>query len=122
MSIALTISYALLVGIIAASVYAIAFRPSVIKKVIALNVLSDAVCMLLIMLGYTEHGSWGPSAPLSYLSPPYADPLPQALVLTGIVIGMAVCIFASMLCYAVFKVFGTTDAAKIREALRGEAE
>ena len=45
----------------------------------------------------------------------YADPLPQALVLTAIVIGFGVTAFLLALCYRTYQEFGTDDLAELKE-------
>jgi multicomponent Na+:H+ antiporter subunit C len=47
---------------------------------------------------------------------PVADPLPQALVLTAIVIGFATTAFALVLTYRVYEEHGTIDADELAEA------
>ncbi|MEM4824135.1 MAG: sodium:proton antiporter, partial [Zestosphaera sp.] len=46
------------------------------------------------------------------------DPLPQALVLTAIVIGLAVTLFLVFLTLQVYRLYGTTDVRKVAK-LRG---
>jgi len=46
------------------------------------------------------------------------DPLPQALVLTAIVIGLAVTLFLVFLTLQVYRLYGTTDVRRVAK-LRG---
>ncbi|RLG84378.1 MAG: Na+/H+ antiporter subunit C, partial [Thermoprotei archaeon] len=46
------------------------------------------------------------------------DPLPQALVITAIVINMAVTLFIVFIAIQTYRLYGTLDARKIKE-LRG---
>ena len=43
------------------------------------------------------------------LTPPFADPVPQSLILTAIVIGFGVLAFALVLAYRAFQVVGSDD-------------
>ena len=43
------------------------------------------------------------------LTPPFADPVPQSLILTSIVIGFGVLAFALVLAYRAFQVVGSDD-------------
>lgn len=79
------------------AVYGIIYGRSLTKKLISLSIFSDTVYMFFIMIGYRFIY---PSVPpvyvnlttreMEYLTGHGVDPVPQALVLTGIVIGMAV--------------------------------
>ncbi|MGC9012283.1 sodium:proton antiporter [Thermogladius sp.] len=93
--------WSILVGLLAVnllvSVYGIIYGRSLTKKLISLTIFSDTVYVFFIMVGYRLVY---PAVPpvyveltrdqLEYLVKHAVDPVPQALVLTGIVIGMAV--------------------------------
>ncbi len=111
---------------IAVSLYGVFARPSLIKKIIAVTILSDSVNTLAIIVGYRAWPSaTSPTKPpvLTSLPPKVGDielfvksavdPLPQALVLTAIVIGLAVTIFLVFLALQTYRLYGTTDVRKI---------
>ncbi len=115
----------------AISLYGIFARPTLIKKIIALTIFSDTANVLAIAVGYR---AWptverSPIPPVLTTSEPTAsdltsflqtavDPLPQALVLTAIVIGLAVTLFLVFLTLQVYRLYRTTDVRKISR-LRG---
>ncbi|MGC9181956.1 sodium:proton antiporter [Thermogladius sp.] len=93
--------WSLLVGLLAVnllvSVYGIIYGRSLTKKLISLTIFSDTVYVFFIMVGYRLVYPTVPPVyveltrdQLEYLVKHAVDPVPQALVLTGIVIGMAV--------------------------------
>ncbi len=113
------------------SLYGVFYKPSLIKKIIALTILSDTANTFAIIIGYRRWVS--PESPLkppvlTTLSPTKedikafiqstVDPLPQALVLTAIVIGLAVTLFLVFLTLQAYRLYGTTDVRKIAK-LRG---
>jgi multicomponent Na+:H+ antiporter subunit C len=105
------------------SIYGIVYRRSLVKKLISLTMLSDTVFVIFIMIGYRiVYPSVPPiftsltSEYLEYLKQHAVDPLPQALVLTGIVIGMAVNALIAFAIIQAYKLQGTTDARKLVEA------
>jgi len=113
------------------SLYGIFARPSLIKKIIAVTILSDSVNTLAIIVGYRvwPSPSTSPKPPvLTNLRPTEhdikvfasvaVDPLPQALVLTAIVIGLAVTLFLAFLTLQIYRLYRTTDVRKISK-LRG---
>jgi len=75
--------------IILIGIFGIITRNNIIKILLSLNILETGVNLLIVSLGYTATGT----VPiLSKTMPNYinfVDPLPQALILTSIVIGFA---------------------------------
>ncbi|MEM2018464.1 MAG: sodium:proton antiporter [Zestosphaera sp.] len=113
------------------SLYGVFVRPSLIKKIIALTIFSDTANVLAIAIGY--RGWPSPEQPpippvligvepssedLGRFINQAVDPLPQALVLTAIVIGLAVTLFLVFLTLQVYRLYGTTDVRKVAK-LRG---
>jgi len=95
--------------------YGVIFKPNIIKKVIGLGILANGANLLLIIIGYKSGGIPPIATPsnLGYFLTSAVDPLPQALVLTSIVIDVSVTAFALVLCYRIFKNFKTLDVRKI---------
>lgn len=108
---------------LAVCAYAIVLKSNLIKKILGLTIMIDVVNLFLILTGYRRTA--GPIPPI-YPTPEQVqvvveravDPLPQALVLTAIVIDMCVTAFAIALVVLVYRAYGTLDVRKIRE-LRG---
>lgn len=85
-------------------------RRSIIKLVIGLVLISQAANLLI----FTAAGVTRGSPPIiadeaTTLVAPYADPLPQALILTAIVIGFGVLAFALILLKQAYTVIGNDD-------------
>ncbi len=96
-------------GLYAAGVYMI-MRRSIVKLIMGLAFLGYATNLLIFTIGRLTRGQppivpAGASAPVGA----YADPLPQALVLTAIVIGFGVQAFALVLIRGVYQAIGTDD-------------
>ncbi|MCC6033910.1 MAG: sodium:proton antiporter [Desulfurococcaceae archaeon] len=110
------------------SLYAIFFKPHYIKKIIALTIFSDTANTFAIFIGYRRWINQNPSKVpvLTDLNPRAVeefaklavDPLPQALVLTAIVIGLAVILFLVFLGWILYSHYKTLDMREIRR-LRG---
>lgn len=121
---------------IAVSMYCIIAKPNLVKKFIALTILQDTVNIFLIMGGYKlwKHGlilqppvfmNWQPTpTDIEEFVLRAVDPLPQALVLTAVVIGLAVNIFLATVILHLYRHFKTTDMDEIgrlkREMVYGE--
>lgn len=82
--------FALAVGILAASGTWLLFRPRTFQVIIGLSLLSYAVNLFILAAGRLKTDS-PPVIPRGAATDPalYADPLPQGLVLTAIVISFA---------------------------------
>ena len=88
-----------------AAVYLILSR-SLLRIIIGTGLLSHGTHLLLLTMG----GLGGGSAPvLADGVTDYADPLPQALILTAIVISFGVTAFSLVLAYRTYKVVGTDN-------------
>ncbi len=87
-----------------------------VKLIIGLIILSNAANLLIFSLGRMSRGI----APLlddNTITNPdlIADPVPQALILTAIVIGFGVQAFAIVLFKKVYQKTGTDDLDKLKE-------
>lgn len=100
----------LIIGILAAaSVYCL-LRRSIVKFVFGIALLSQAVNLLVFTSGGLTQGS-PPLIGKNEIVPSaaIADPLPQALVLTAIVIGFGLLVFTLALAQRAAKAVGSDD-------------
>lgn len=98
----------------AVSVYLL-MRRQMLRIVFGLILLTNAVNLLLLTLGgLTREGP--PIIPLGETVPAaaVANPLPQALILTSIVIGLGVLAFVLLLVYGTEKAFDAIDVDVLR--------
>lgn len=106
------------------SIYGVVYRKNLIKKLISLTILSDTIFVAIIFVGFIfKHPIVPPvyssliPAESEYLVRHASDPLPQALVLTGIVIGLAVNALIAFGIIQVYRLTKTTNARKAIESL-----
>ena len=110
------IPYASAMALVAIGIYAVVTKENLIKKVIGLIVLTNGIHMFLISLGYRTGGI----APIMSMTNPNifsmlsVDPLPQAMVLTSIVISLSISALALSIIMRVYRTFGTIDTRKLR--------
>jgi multisubunit Na+/H+ antiporter MnhC subunit len=90
---------------------------NIIKIVIGLSFMEFSVYLFLILIGYIEGGQ-APIIIQGMTGQPVVDPLPQAMVLTAIVIGLATKAMLLSTAIRIYKKFGTFDIRKIR-SLKG---
>jgi multicomponent Na+:H+ antiporter subunit C len=107
---------AVVIGVLYAAGIFMLLRRTLVKLLIGLVLLSNAA-NLLIFTGAGLRRGRSPVIPAdaTALTLPVADPLPQALILTAIVIGFAVTAFALVLGYRVYKTLGMVDLDELRE-------
>lgn len=99
-------------GLYAAGLYLI-MRRSVLKLVIGLGLLSHGANLLIFTAGGLTRAASpivGETAP----GVPMADPLPQALILTAIVISFGVTAFMLVLVHRTYQELGTEDLDEMR--------
>jgi len=77
------------VGMVAVCLYALISYPHLIRKILAINILGSGIFLLLISFARRVPG-------------PYPDPVPHAMVLTGIVVSVCATAFALALARRVY--------------------
>ena len=92
--------------------YTLVFKRNLIKMIIGITLIQSGVNLFLITLGYRK----GSVAPIYTSSPGgvMALPIPQALTLTSIVIGVAVLALMLSLVIQIYRHYGTLDVRKVR--------
>jgi multicomponent Na+:H+ antiporter subunit C len=107
------IPYIAVVGLILIGLYALIFKRNLIKMVIGVTLIESGVNLFLITLGFRKDSI----APIYTSSPGgiMSLPVPQALTLTSIVIGVAVLALMLSLVIHIYRHYGTLD---VREARR----
>ena len=102
-------------GLVFIGLYILLAKHNLIKMIIGLNIMDTGVNLLLISIGYVKKGT-APIFSKPGINPKMmVDPVPQALVLTAIVIGVAVLALALSLSVELYQHYGTLDMKKIKE-------
>ena len=115
----MTVLMAILIGVLYACGVYLMLRRNIVKLIFGLILMGHAANLLIFTIGGLVRAKPPLAAPGAEAPPPgVADPLPQALVLTAIVIGFALTAFFAVLIKRVFAVTGTddTDALKASES------
>ncbi|RLF90603.1 cation:proton antiporter [Thermococci archaeon] len=105
------------IALILIGLYAVLVKKNLLKILVGLSIMETGVNLLLISIGYVS----GKSAPIlsEGITPSQAvDPIPQALVLTAIVIGVATTAMALSVAIILYEKYGTLNIEEIRR-LRG---
>lgn len=104
--------------------YGVLTRKNIIKILLSLNIIETGINLLLVAFGYVENGEVPilKSAESIKQIVNMVDPVPQALVLTSIVIGLGTTAFALGLTIRYYKTHGTLsiDASDEEEVMLNE--
>jgi multisubunit Na+/H+ antiporter MnhC subunit len=97
----------------AVGLYCVLRKRNIIKIIIGIAIMEYALNMFLILIGYRIHGR-SPILEKNQVILNIVDPLPQAMVLTTIVIGLALIFILVSLAIRIYEKYGTFDITKIR--------
>jgi multicomponent Na+:H+ antiporter subunit C len=105
--------FAILVGLfLAGSVYLLLSR-SLVRLILGLVIFGNAINLLIFVAGRLTPGN---PPILGTGGEPLANPLPQALILTAIVIGFGLVTFMIILVWRALDAFGADDSHALRRA------
>jgi multicomponent Na+:H+ antiporter subunit C len=110
-------TYTLCMILFGVGLYGVIAKRNIVKIIIGLSVVEYAVNMLFVLFGYRMNGS-APILDKVQQIQNMVDPLPQALVLTAIVIGLATTALLAAVAIKIHEKYGTFDVTKIKR-LRG---
>ena len=84
---------------------------NLIKKILGMNIMETAIFLFFVSIGFVEGGR----APIIQPGEDhiYVNPIPSALILTGIVVAVSVTAFALSLIIKLYQHYGTVDAEEI---------
>ena len=105
---------ALASGVLYATGIYLMLRRRLAQLIIGLSLISSGTNLLIFTAGGLTRAR-PPVVPpeATILEPPYADPVPQALVLTAIVIGFGLTAFSLVLAHRVHVTAGTDDVDQV---------
>ncbi|MGE5571042.1 MAG: Na+/H+ antiporter subunit C [Rhodospirillales bacterium] len=109
----MTLLLAVVIGMLYAGGLYMMLRRSLGTLIIGLALLSHAANLLIFTVSGLARGR-PPLAPHNAPAGPTADPLPQALILTAIVIGFGVLAFTLTLMHRTYQITGSEDIDELR--------
>ncbi len=123
--------YILLTAVFLVGVYCIVSKKNLVKIIVGLAIAECAVNLFLVTLGYNKHPVGAEGAVEKFGLAPietagtkagevlsFVDPLPQALVLTSVVVGLSTLALAVAICIRLYDRYRTYDITEIKR-LRG---
>jgi len=112
----LTISfYGTAIALILIGLYAVLAKKNLLKIVIGLSIMDGGLHLLFVSIGYIKNGTAPIFSPeVLNTKVQMVDPVPQALVLTAIVIGFAVTAVALSLVIRLYRHHNTASIDEIK--------
>ena len=113
----INLNYLVAMFLFALGLYTLIMQQNIIKKIIGLNIMETSVFLLLVSIGYLENGT-APIMVPGAVTTQMVNPIPQALILTGIVVAVSTTALALALVVRLYKHYGTLNVDEFREPER----
>jgi multicomponent Na+:H+ antiporter subunit C len=113
--------FVLVFALLGTGLYGLLAKKNMLKKILGLVVLDHAVNLLLVAVGYRSRRGAPillPGEDVATFVANSVDPLPQALVLTAIVIGLGVTMLLIAMALRLHQRYGTLDVDRM-DRLKG---
>ncbi|MBA3052077.1 cation:proton antiporter subunit C [bacterium] len=110
--------YTACIALFVVGLYGICCKKNLIKIVLGFIIMDYAVNLFIILIGYRKNGIapiLDKTMDVNKFALNSVDPMPQAIVLTAIVIGLAVTALMVAVCVRIYERYGTFDITKIRK-------
>ncbi len=105
--------YMLDIVLLSIGIYCLLVKKNLIKKIIGLGIMEYAINLFFILLGYRSQGE-APILSKGVAPALIVDPLPQALILTSIVIGLGVTALMVAIAVRLYEKYRTFDIREMR--------
>lgn len=105
--------YLLCLVLFCIGLYGVLRKRNLVKIIVGLGIIEYSMNLFFVLLGYRFHGR-APIEARDQAILNMVDPLPQALVLTSIVIGLGVTALAISIAIRIYEKYGTFDITKIK--------
>ena len=97
-------------------IYALASRRNIVKTIIALSITQAAIILFFLTINNGD----GRIPPIgTTFEAPVADPIPQALMITAIVVGISVTAVSLTMFISLYHKFGSTNWNKVKNKRGG---
>jgi multicomponent Na+:H+ antiporter subunit C len=107
------LDYVAVAALFCIGLYMLVAKSNLLKKLMGLNVMETSVFAFIVTSGMVEGGD--PPLLVAGAQPPFASPIPQAMVLTGIVVAVSVTAVALSLIVQIYAHYGTLEVDELKE-------
>jgi len=113
-------TYVLFAILLVVGLYMVVASSNLVKKVIGLNLFQTAIFLFFVTTAFVDDGSAPVTPPGAVAGERYVSPLPQVIILTAIVVGIALTAVALALIVRIYDEYGTLDEDTLREVRADE--
>lgn len=106
--------YLLCLALFAIGLYCTLRKRNIIKMIIGIGIMGYAVNLFFVLTGYCVKGR-SPIYSHDQAISNMVDPLPQAVVMTAIVLGLSVTLLLVSIAIRIYEKYGTFDITKINK-------
>ena len=106
------IAYILCLVLFSIGLFSVVRKRNIIKIIIGIGIMEYAVNLFLILIGYRQEGR-APIFAEEQVIKNMVDPVPQAMVLVSIVLGLTLTLFLVASAIRIYEKYGTFDITKI---------
>ena len=110
--------YLMAIIVVAVGLYAVVCKKNLMKAIVGIIILDYGVNLFLLLTGYRTNGiapiRTEDMDPAKFMAES-VDPVPQALILTSIVIGVGSVALMAALAIRIYEKYGTFDLSEIRK-------
>jgi len=92
--------------------YTVIAHSNLIKKIIGINIMETSVFLLFVSIGFVR-GAGPPVLSSGQTNGAFVNPLPSALILTGIVVGVAITVYGLSMVIQIHQEYGTIELDEI---------
>lgn len=100
--------------------YTVLTHPNLIKKIIGINIMETSVFLFFVSIGFIRGGR-APILQLDGSPAVYVNPLPSALILTGIVVAVSITVYGLSMIIKIYDAYGTIELDEIMQIRSEEA-
>lgn len=108
-------NYLVFVILLMIGFYAVISKGNLIKKLVGLSIFQSAVFLMYISMGKVE-GATAPILQKGIVEQVYSNPLPQVLILTAIVVGVATLSLGLAIVVRIKERYGTIEERELLDA------
>ncbi len=101
--------------------YTVLTHPNLIKKLIGINIMETSVFLFFVSIGFIQSGSAPILQTAGNETIQYVNPLPSALILTGIVVAVSITVYGLSMIIKIYNAYGTIELDEIMQIRSEEA-
>ncbi len=92
--------------------YTVLTHSNLLKRVIGVNIMETSIFLFFVSIGYAK-GAAAPIIDMANESITYVNPLPSAMILTGIVVAVSITAYALSIIIRIHELYGTIEMDEI---------